>query len=201
MPPLPSLSADLLQAASVGPGWQAGGLLTQNASIPMTPCASALWAIDEQRNYPAHSQENFGAVVNGGVPLWSNGITLGAPASDPDAGASLSEAIGQAAKPDFERLLSTLASCPKLFSFYPAGTDPQGNDPLEMLPVTPFSFGTQSAAYAVTQLRGDVTWYVGYVTNGTDYACLLFAHNRNYAAALSQFEQLAGKAVSKMSAG
>ena len=114
-PIVPSLSANLLQADDVGPGWQAGGVVT-GSNAGLTLCASALWAVTDQRDYPAHSEENFGPIVNNGTALWSNGITFEPGPSDPhpgdDAGAAVTEAVGTAAKQDLENLLVTLAVCP-----------------------------------------------------------------------------------------
>ena len=69
--PVRSLSGKLLQASSIGPGWQSGGVVTDSNTSSMTPCASALWAIYNKHDYPARSQENFGDIVTNGIPLWS----------------------------------------------------------------------------------------------------------------------------------
>ena len=93
--------------------------------------------------------------------------------------------------------MATLAACPTQITINSNGTDP-----LQMSAVHPFAIGTQSAAYVLNQTLGDQTTYVGYITNGIDYASLRFTisrYDKYYGSPLSQFDQLAGTALSRMS--
>ena len=200
-PTVPSLAASLLQASDVGPGWQAGGVVT-GGNLGLTPCASALWAVFSQRDYPAQSVENFTPLGNNGTPLWSYGVTFEPGPSDPhpgnDAGAAVTEAVGTASKQDFEKLSTTLAACPTQITI-----NSEGTDPLQLSAVHPFAIGAQSAAFVMNQALGDQTTYVGYITNGTEYASLWFTisrYDKYYGSPLTQFEQLVSTALSRMSA-
>jgi hypothetical protein len=189
---VPSLSADLLPASALGPGWRSGGIGTGSSNGDLSRCAEPLWSIYNPPNYPAGSVENFGGFVNSGnPPLWSDGVSAFNAGDEAQTGSTFAEAVGEDEKAQFAALLTTVASCGAHFYSY------SDIDPIELTPVQPFKFGTQSTAYLMTQNPGDQLTYIGFIVAGSKYSCFWFNDFRE-PNRLTVFMQLASKVASQL---